>query len=561
MFKKLIQRPWQTECVRKAMLCLRSETSREFLIDAAPGSGKTICALLIAQILFSEGLIDRIIYITPRKTVGKQWCSDAKKILGRNTLCITGADEEPEGYGLDVCVTFQAINGCIEGLQAICRNDRSLVIADELHHASGVRSWGVETGGAFSEAKYVLALSGTAIRSDGEAAVWLPLNAHGSISLSEAAVYRLTYGQAVDLEYCRPASFHIHRGDFTVDLEDGESITVSSHRDTVFPGVIEDIEGLRRALDYDKLVRTAQRLPDGRADLNSYQASMLRACIAKLDDLRRRMPNAGGLVIAPSIPVANLMAEILHDIEGERPIVVHNEIPNSDGKIEAFRNCDKRWIVSVQMIGEGIDIPRLRVLCYLPKAMTELAFRQALGRIVRNYGPQDDTRGYVVMPESAIFKNYARRVEEEMSPALRSSAESPDYKICRICSAENPLSANICHDCDTEFPAARARLKTCEHCGAFNSLSADTCQDCGTLFGHDFTLRLNSALRVGGIVRGGDYEEIEFQQGEGIADDLRTLAVRSGDEFILKMTRVAPDESLGRLSAFFDEIKRSRASK
>jgi ribosomal protein L40E len=213
------------------------------------------------------------------------------------------------------------------------------------------------------------------------------------------------------------------------------------------------------------------------------------------------------------------------------------------------------------MIGEGIDIPRLRVLCYLPKAMTELAFRQALGRIVRNYGPQDDTRGYVVMPESAIFKNYARRVEEEMSPALRRSAESPDYKICRICSAENPLSANICHDCDTEFPAARARLKTCEHCGAFNSLSADTCQDCGILFGHDFTLRLNSALRVGGIVRGGDYEEIEFQQGEGIADDFRTLAVRSGDEFILKMTRVAPDESLGRLSAFFDEIKRSRASK
>ena len=119
---------------------------------------------------------------------------------------------------------------------------------------------------------------------------------------------------------------------------------------------MQNIESLRRALEYDKLIRTVERLPDGSVDLNSYQASMLSSCTAKLDDLRRRMPNAGGLVIAPSISVANAMAEMLYEIEGERPIVVHNEIPNCDGKIEAYRNSDKRWIVSVQMIGEGVDI-------------------------------------------------------------------------------------------------------------------------------------------------------------------------------------------------------------
>ena len=217
--------------------------------------------------------------------------------------------------------------------------------------------------------------------------VWLPLNSRGAICLPDEAVYRLTYGDAVDLEYCRPACFHNHRADFTVDLEDGDTISVSSHCDTIFPSIVQNIESLRRALEYDKLIRTVQRLPDGSVDLNSYQASMLRACTPKLDDLRRRMPNAGGLVIAPSISVANAMAEMLYEIEGERPIVVHNEIPNCDGKIEAYRNSDKRWIVSVQMIGEGVDIPRLRVLCYLPKSMTELSFRQALGRVIRNMVP------------------------------------------------------------------------------------------------------------------------------------------------------------------------------
>ena len=181
--------------------------------------------------------------------------------------------------------------------------------------------------------------------------------------LADEAVYRLTYGDAVDLEYCRPACFHNHRADFTVDLEDGDTISVSSHCDTIFPSIVQNIESLRRALEYDKLIRTVQRLSDVGVDLNSYQASMLEACTPKLDDLRRRMPNAGGLVIAP-VFVANAMAEMLYEIEGERPMVVRNEIPNCDGKIEAYRNGDKRWIVSVQMIGEG-DIPRLRVLCYL----------------------------------------------------------------------------------------------------------------------------------------------------------------------------------------------------
>ena len=49
--------------------------------------------------------------------------------------------------------------------------------------------------------------------------------------------------------------------------------------------------------------------------------------------------------------------------------------------------------------------------------MTELSFRQALGRVIRNYGPRDDTRAYVVMPESSIFSDYARKVEAELPSA------------------------------------------------------------------------------------------------------------------------------------------------
>ena len=64
--------------------------------------------------------------------------------------------------------------------------------------------------------------------------------------------------------------------------------------------------------------------------LNGYQATMVEWAGAKLSDLRHRMPDAGGLVIAPNIPMAEYMATLIELIEGERPIIVHSQMPNAE---------------------------------------------------------------------------------------------------------------------------------------------------------------------------------------------------------------------------------------
>ena len=57
-------------------------------------------------------------------------------------------------------------------------------------------------------------------------------------------------------------------------------------------------------------------MPDGvTPDLTSYQSTMIEWGISKLDDLRLSMPNAGGLVIAPNIEVAEYIADILELFE------------------------------------------------------------------------------------------------------------------------------------------------------------------------------------------------------------------------------------------------------
>ncbi len=269
------------------------------------------------------------------------------------------------------------------------------------------------------------------------------------------------------------------------------------------------------------------------------------------------MPEAGGLVIAPDIEMAEYIARVIEMIEGEAPIIVHNQKVNNGSKISAFRNNpNKRWIVSVAMISEGVDIPRLRVLVYLPKALTELAFRQAIGRVVRTNGPEDDTRAYVVMPSFETFDVFARRVEREMSPSARREPGPPKTKVCPACRSECSLGATECVECGHEFPSGRSpQYRACADCGALNPTTTSSCHACGASFNATYTLSLDEALRDGVIVRGMDIDEHEAQEGEELAPSLRRELLKSGDPVLIGIVRKLPEESYARLKRIMEDAE------
>jgi superfamily II DNA or RNA helicase len=399
-------RPWQQQALHKAIAWLvQKRLDRHFLINAAPGAGKTLAACAIAQTLIELGEIDRVIVVAPRSEIVSQWADDFRRVTGRHMGKVTARDGDIGELGIDVCATWAAIQGLQPELQAVCRAARVLVICDEHHHAAIEAAWGDSADSAFTDASFVLVLSGTPIRSDGAQSIWLAYDDAGAIDQPEEGTYTLTYGDAVDLGYCRPVTFHRHQGLFSVDLEGGHSVQVSGHQKAALPHDLARIPGLQTALDFYRLARTPQFERDGKTPLlTGYQATMLEWGSAKLTDLRHRMPDAGGLVIAPSIEMAEYMVDLIEQIEGEKPLLVHSQLAHPESRIRAFRNTDKRWLVSVAMVSEGVDIKRLRVLVYLPNALTELAFRQAIGRVVRTAGHDDDTRAYVLMPSFETFE-------------------------------------------------------------------------------------------------------------------------------------------------------------
>jgi hypothetical protein len=78
-------------------------------------------------------------------------------------------------------------------------------------------------------------------------------------------------------------------------------------------------------LNFYRLACTPQYQSDGRTPLlDGYQATMVEWAGSKLNELRQRMPDAGGLVIAPSIQMAEYVTTLIELIEGERPMLVHS---------------------------------------------------------------------------------------------------------------------------------------------------------------------------------------------------------------------------------------------
>ena len=550
-------RPWQAQAIQKAEHWFIDLQNKHFLINAAPGSGKTICAAVIAKRLIDRGAIERVIVIAPRREVVRQWGDDYRNVTGREMTKVTGADGDVDDYGDDLCATWQAIQALAEPFQYICQNYKTLVICDEHHHAAVEAAWGSGADSAFADAEFALILTGTPIRSDGGETIWFLYDSNGQIDQPPEGMFTLSYGEAVDRGYCRPITFHRHEGHFTVTLPDGEGIAVSSQNKGEVDPKYRDIPGLQRALDFYKLACSPQYKPDGETpDPASFLGSMLEWGIAKLDDLRDTTPTAGGLVVAPSIPLAEHMAELLEQMTGERPSIVHNQTPNAEARIRSFRNnTNKKWLVSVAMISEGVDIPRLRVLVYLPYAKTELAFRQCMGRVVRSLGENDFSRAYVVMPSLELLENYARKVEEEMSPQARADT-APLFKVCPICEAQVTKNAAICPECDHEFPARATRYKTCAGCDQLNILSATECQHCGEKFGSDFEIALRDALRVGAIIRGMDLEEDDVADSEEMAEEFREFVLASGDDFLIKIMKDVPLEAISKITKFAEARRR-----
>jgi superfamily II DNA or RNA helicase len=97
----------------------------------------------------------------------------------------------------------------------------------------------------------------------------------------------------------------------------------------------------------------------------------------------------------------------------ECSIVVTYRESDPTSIIKKFRHGKTKWIISVGMISEGTNIPRLQVCCHLTNIKTEMHFRQILGRILRMTNSQNK-EAVMYMPAEPKLLEYAYRVKQDV---------------------------------------------------------------------------------------------------------------------------------------------------
>jgi superfamily II DNA or RNA helicase len=384
-------RAWQ----REATEAVRAHSAASFLASATPAAGKTTFGLHIAHRMLSAGFVSRVVVASPTTHICRQWAADAGRY---------GIDLEPNRPNSDgpestdfhgVAVTYQTIAAGPETHRQAAERRPTLLIADEPHHMGDLAAWGVRTRKAFDGARFRLLLSGTPFRSDNSAIPWVAYDDDG-ISRAD---YVYGYPQALVDRVCRPITFLPYDGEMEW-ISDGR--LRSADFDLVLPAA-EAARRLRTALD-----------PDG-----EWMGEVLRDGDAKLSEVRADgHPDAGGLVIASNQEHARAIAARLASISGERPELVMSDEPDASRRIADFASSGRRWLVSVLMVSEGVDIPRLRVGVYATAARTELFFRQVVGRFIRTTPRPRRQMSYLLMPADPRLKALAREIELERRHAL-----------------------------------------------------------------------------------------------------------------------------------------------
>ncbi|KPZ52766.1 Type III restriction enzyme, res subunit [Pseudoalteromonas sp. P1-13-1a] len=396
-------RGWQTACL-SAVKKHYSQSNKHFFCLATPGAGKTVLAAEVAAYLFETKQIEFVICFSPSSEVANGIRMTFAKRLNCNFDGVIGS--------VGCSYTYQNMRFFNDDYWKLLKNNRVLVVFDEIHHCAGssiedANVWGQDIVKNIQQhAAFTLALTGTPWRSD-----LLPIALATYSDPDNKIICNYTYSlqQAVNDGVCRNPK---------IVLIDNEEISVTTTK--------------QETKTYNSLKSLLKDPSISYQDLIKHEAVInyiIAQGVSKLATIRQQNSNAAGLIVASSVEHAEQIVMVLTDIFHQSATIVTYKESDAAERISHFRFSNTQWIVSVGMVSEGTDIPRLQVCCHLSRVKTELYFRQVLGRILRvNSSPNQEAWLFTLAEET--LTTFANRIDQELPDTcvlIRNNAIANEY--------------------------------------------------------------------------------------------------------------------------------------
>ena len=384
-------RAWQ----QAAMESYVEKQPRDFLAVATPGAGKTTFALTLASYLLHNHVVQQITVVAPTEHLKKQWAEAAARIGIRLDPNYSSGRLSPDYHGIVITYAGVGVNPMLHRNRVEQR--KTLVVLDEIHHAGDSKSWGEACAEAFEPATRRLALTGTPFRSDTNPIPFVSYESGNDGIRKSVADYTYGYGHALDDHVVRPVIFLSYSGNMRWRTKAGDEVAAR----------------LGEPMTKDAI---AQAWRTALAPQGEWMPNVLRAADKRLTEVRKGIPDAGGLVIATDQNVARAYAKMIKEITGEKVTLVLSDEAEASQRISDFSEGTQRWMVAVRMVSEGVDVPRLAVGVYATSISTPLFFAQAVGRFVR--ARKRGETASVFLPSVPTLLTFANEMELQRDHVL-----------------------------------------------------------------------------------------------------------------------------------------------
>lgn len=140
------------------------------------------------------------------------------------------------------------------------------------------------------------------------------------------------------------------------------------------------------------------------------------------------------------------IANQIEAITGEKPTVVTHHDGDAAGKIARFRRGADPYLVAINMVSEGCDIPRLRAVAFCRYTTSQMLFRQIVGRALRLHTMEDGTAAQIYIPAFPRLVEFAQTLYSEAQEGVRDRR----CKECGKSPCECPCPVCGVHPCECE---------------------------------------------------------------------------------------------------------------
>lgn len=432
-------RQWQRDALDRFV---EMQDQSQFVLEAAPGAGKSRFAAFAAQYAITEMGIDHVVFIAPWLPI----LTSVKRNFDPLGLCPRDKFHYDKKRGIlqrrpNVDVTLDTYAGfcnqtTIDVIDQWQRESSSgwrfMLILDEVHHTNTVNGkWGPYVERIANMASKLLVMSGTFFRSDNRPIAFLEYEkerpkTHFAIGFAECVRNRFT--RQVSFRFHNPVIEFAKREERKIVKKKLENIPVAASR---------------------MLTKAKEEIL--KPDFVHVEA-MITEAWKELQAMRRKWSDAACLVVCRPGSGADEERQV-HAIEarikaltGHSPTVVTSDDSLSRGKLDAFDKSHDPFLCAIRMVSEGVDIPRIRMVLFLTYTDSEMLFRQIVGRCCRYIdGKEDDTAAMVILPKFRVMADFAERFEGESKQGLLNMKpktscgggdELPPLAVCKHCNCD-----------------------------------------------------------------------------------------------------------------------------